>query len=192
MLAGMNHAKDVCLWMKIMLNIVAHAEKSHLIWLVVLVYLIWNQINNHSLSNTYFLKNKLDPYGKVFLFNQNNKYLAGVDNKNRIKLWNRTSFTSSQSINLKIKDPIISIALLTNDLLAIGKCVNIKIEIWNISNQSSILSLNDHENCVNTLLSINILNKTNIQYIINLLISIILLLRLFNNVFIIIYHFNIT
>ena len=112
------------------------------------------------MSNTYFLKNKLVSYGKVFLFNQNNKYLAGVDNKNRIKLWNRTSFTSSQSINLKIKDPIKSIALLTNDLLAIGKCVNNKIEIWNISNQSSILSLNDHEDCVNALLSINISSKT--------------------------------
>jgi len=55
---------------------------------------------------------------------------------------------------------IKSIALFENDLLAIGTCDINKIEIWNITNKSKILNLNDHNDCVNALLSVKLLNQT--------------------------------
>jgi len=60
----------------------------------------------------------------------------------------------------KFNKSIKSIALLENDLLAIGTCDINKIEIWNITNKSKILNLNDHNDCVNALLSVKLLNKS--------------------------------
>ncbi len=97
--------------------------------------------------------------GKVILFSQNKNYLIGVDNKNRIKLWNKSSFNNYSNIN-QFNKTIKSIALLENNLLAIGSCDINKIEIWNVTNKSKIFDLNDHTDCVNTLISINLLNKT--------------------------------
>jgi len=97
-------------------------------------------------------------FSKILLFTQNDKYLAGVDNKNRIKIWNKSSFETNKSIvfrNASIK----SATLLENDLLAIGSSKKNKLEIWNITNESRILILNEHEDCVNALLSIRLLNK---------------------------------
>jgi len=59
-----------------------------------------------------------------------------------------------------MKDEIKSITFLENDLLAVGKCNNYKIEIWNVTNQSRILNLNDHNDCVNALLSVRLLNQS--------------------------------
>jgi WD40 repeat protein len=59
-----------------------------------------------------------------------------------------------------MKDEIKSITFLENDLLAIGNCNNNKIEIWNVTNQSIILNLNDHNDCVNGLLSVRLLNQS--------------------------------
>jgi WD40 repeat protein len=97
--------------------------------------------------------------GKVILFSQNKNYLIGVDNKNRIKLWNKSSFNNYSNIN-QFNKTIKSIALLENNLLAIGSCDINKIEIWNVTNKSKIFDLNDHTECVNTLISINLINKT--------------------------------
>ena len=44
----------------------------------------------------------------------------------------------------KFNKSIKSIALLENDLLAIGTCDINKKEIWDITNKSKILNLNDH------------------------------------------------
>ncbi len=44
--------------------------------------------------------------------------------------------------------------------MAIGSCDINKIEIWNVTNKSKIFDLNDHTDCVNTLISINLINKT--------------------------------
>ena len=90
---------------------------------------------------------------------QNDEYLIGVDNQNRIKLWNSSFFENFTNI-AKFKQSINSIALLENDHLAIGSCGTDKIEIWSVKNQSKILALNDHKACVNTLLSVSVLNKT--------------------------------
>ncbi len=60
----------------------------------------------------------------------------------------------------KFNKSIKSIALLENDLLAIGTCDINKIEIWNITNKSKILNLNDHNDCVNALISVKLLNRT--------------------------------
>jgi len=59
-----------------------------------------------------------------------------------------------------MKDEIKSITFLENDLLAVGKCNNYKIEIWNVTNQSRISNLNDHNDCVNALLSVRLLNQS--------------------------------
>ncbi len=96
---------------------------------------------------------------KVLSFTQNDKFLAGVDNKNRIKFWNQSSFTSYQSLN-KLNGSVGSLNFLQNDVLAIGKCSSNKIEIWNISRKSFVSALNDHKDCVNTLLSVNHSDKT--------------------------------
>jgi len=101
----------------------------------------------------------IDLYGKIALFAQKDKYLVGVDNKNRVQLWNQSSFPIYQRI-IEMRDEIKSIAFLENDLLAIGKCNNNKIEIWNVTNQSIILTLNDHNDCVNALLSVRLLNQS--------------------------------
>ncbi len=34
------------------------------------------------------------------------------------------------------------------------------MEIWDIKNKSKILNINDHNDCVNSLLSVKLLNKT--------------------------------
>jgi len=60
----------------------------------------------------------------------------------------------------KFNKSIKSISLLENDLLAIGTCDINKIEIWNITNKSKIQNLNDHNDCVNALLSVKLLNRT--------------------------------
>jgi len=97
-------------------------------------------------------------FSKILLFTQNDKYLAGVDNKNRIKIWNKSSFETNKSIVFR-NTSIKSATLLENDLLAIGSSKKNKLEIWNITNESRILILNEHEDCVNALLSIRLLNK---------------------------------
>ena len=98
--------------------------------------------------------------GKVLLFSQNEKYLIGVDNKNRVKLWNKSSFNSYQNIN-EFNQTIKSIALLENDLLAVGSCGINKLEIRNIAvNQSqTVANLNYQNECVNSLLSFKHSNK---------------------------------
>jgi hypothetical protein len=58
-----------------------------------------------------------------------------------------TAYNQSQNMN-KIKDEIKSITFLQDDLLAMGKCENNKIEIWNISNQSRILSSKGLRRCI--------------------------------------------
>ena len=93
------------------------------------------------------------------LFTQNDKYLIGVDNKNRVISVNK-SLLSNYTIMNKFNKSIKSIALLENDLLAIGTCDINKIEIWNITNNSKILNLNDHNDCVNALISVKLLNKS--------------------------------
>jgi len=93
------------------------------------------------------------------LFTQNDRYLIGVDNKNRVFLFNKSSLNNYENIN-RLNESVKSIALLENDLLAIGTCGINKIEIWNITNKSKILNLNDHNDCVNALLSIQLLNQT--------------------------------
>jgi len=103
--------------------------------------------------------NKKDLLGKVLLFSQNKNYLIGVDNKNRIKLWNKSSFNNYSNIN-QFNKTIKSFALLENNLLAIASCDINKIDIWNVTNNSKIFDLNDHTDCVNTLISINLINKT--------------------------------
>ncbi len=60
----------------------------------------------------------------------------------------------------KFNKSIKSIALLENDLLAIGTCDINKIEIWNIINRTKVLTLNDNNDCVNALISIKHLNKS--------------------------------
>jgi len=60
----------------------------------------------------------------------------------------------------KFNQSIKSIALAENDMLAIGSCDTNKIEIWNVRNQSNILALNDHTDCVNALITFKHLDKT--------------------------------
>jgi len=93
------------------------------------------------------------------LFTQNDRFLIGVDNKNRVISFNK-SLISNYTIMNKFNKSIKSIALLENDLLAIGTCDINKIEIWNITNKSKILNLNDHNDCVNALISSRVMNKT--------------------------------
>ena len=97
--------------------------------------------------------------GKVFLFSQNKNYLIGVDNKNRIKSWNKSLLNDYSNIN-EFNTTIKSIALFENNLLAIGSCDINRIEIWNVTNLSKSLDLTDHTDCVNELISLNLLNKT--------------------------------
>ena len=42
----------------------------------------------------------------------------------------------------------------------IGKCSTNKTEFWNISRQSIVSALNDNQDCLNTLLSVNLSNNT--------------------------------
>ena len=70
--------------------------------------------------------------GKIELFTQNERNLIGVDNKNRVKLWDKSTFKNYKNIT-KFNRTVKSIALLENDLLAVGSCGINKIEIWNIS-----------------------------------------------------------
>jgi len=93
------------------------------------------------------------------LFTQNDRYLIGVDNKQRVISFNKSSLSYYTIMN-KFNKSIKSIALLENDLLAIGTCDINKIEIWNITNKSKIQNLNDHNDCVNVLLSVKLLKKT--------------------------------
>ncbi len=97
--------------------------------------------------------------GKVFLFSQNKNYLIGVDNKNRIKSWNKSLLNDYSNIN-EFNTTIKSIALFENNILAIGSCDINRIEIWNVTNLSKSLDLTDHTDCVNELISLNLLNKT--------------------------------
>jgi len=97
--------------------------------------------------------------GKIELFTQNERNLIGVDNKNRVKLWDKSTFKNYKNIT-KFNRTVKSIALLENDLLAVGSCGINKIEIWNITNQSIILALNEHISCVNALVSFKHLNET--------------------------------
>ena len=97
--------------------------------------------------------------GKVFLFSQNQNYLIGVDNKNRIKSWNKSSFNNYSNIN-EFNKTIKSIALLENNLLAIASCDMNGIEIWDVKNQSKSFDLNDHTDCVNTVISLNFFDQT--------------------------------
>jgi len=97
--------------------------------------------------------------GKIILFSQNQNYLIGVDNKNTIKSWKKSSFNNYTNIN-QLNKTIKSIALLENNLLAIGTCDINKIEIWNVTNKSKSFDLNDHTDCVNKLIIVTLLNKT--------------------------------
>ena len=97
--------------------------------------------------------------GKVLLFTQNERNLIGVDNKNRVKLWKKSSLNNYINLN-EINQTVKSISLLENDLLAIGSCDINKIEIWNITSQTKISTLNDHTNCVNTMFSVKIFKKS--------------------------------
>jgi len=98
-------------------------------------------------------------FGKIVAFTQNTKYLSGFDNKNRLKIWNTLSFENPKSIDVTNKS-IKCIALHDNDLLAIGYFNDsTKIEIWNITIQSKIATLNDHNDNVNALLSVELLEK---------------------------------
>ena len=98
-------------------------------------------------------------FGKIVAFTQNTKYLSGFDNKNRLKIWNTVSFENPKSIDVTNKS-IKCIALHDNDLLAIGYFNDsTKIEIWNITIQSKIATLNDHNDNVNALLSVELLEK---------------------------------
>jgi len=92
----------------------------------------------------------------------NERSLIGVDNKNRVISFDKSSLRNYKLLKTinKLNESIKSIALLENDLLAIGTCGINKIEIWNITNISKILTLNDHNDCVNALLSVKLLNKT--------------------------------
>jgi hypothetical protein len=91
------------------------------------------------------------------LFTQNDRYLIGVDNKQRLISINKSSLSNYKMIN-KLNESIKSITLLENDLMAIGTCGINKIEIWNITNKSKILNLNDHNDCVNALISSRVMD----------------------------------
>ena len=66
--------------------------------------------------------------------------------------------TNSKPVK-KLNYSIKSIAFIENDTLAIKSCNNDKIVVYNITNQSVIKTLNDHTNCVNTLLLVKVLIK---------------------------------
>jgi WD40 repeat protein len=82
---------------------------------------------------------------------------AGYENSTII-IWKDNTLTTNTKLNGHEKK-VKSLALFGNDLLASGSCDS-TIKIWNLTTASNIKNLTEHEGCVNSLVSLDFLNKT--------------------------------
>ena len=88
---------------------------------------------------------------------------AGYENSTII-IWKDNTLTTNTKLNGHEKK-VKSLALFGNDLLASGSCDS-TIKIWNLTTASNIQNVTGHAGCVNSLVSVDYLNKTYLDYII--------------------------
>jgi len=82
---------------------------------------------------------------------------AGFENSSII-IWKDNTLTMNTKLNGHEKK-VKSLALFVKDLLASGSCDS-TIKIWNLTTSSNIKNVSGHKGCVNSLVSLDFLNKT--------------------------------